>query len=766
MHNPAKHFYEFGPFRVDTQKHRLLRNGELVPLSSKALETLIVFLQHPNQTLEREALMQAVWADTFVEDANLTVAVSQLRKALGHGVAGEYIETVPRAGYRFVADVREVHEHPTPLIIEKRTRSHTVIEEEEQPESSEAVPVVLPDLRVNHRGTLAKDGAGVRVGAQVWPRTNRLITLALVLTVIIVGLWVYFYRSRLNTLSRSASKSSMSSVKMTLLTSFPGREEWPTFSPDGNQLAFMWSGEKGDNMDVYVKLTDAGAPLRLTSHPGLDNSPTWSPDGKYVACTRFDKGQSAIFIIPALGGPERKLLSLGFESHWFGNYAGVVWSPDGQSVAFPDKSSPLELHGIFIASVETGEKRRLTSPPAQYLGDWFPAFSPDGRTLAFTRSSSEGTADVYLVPVVGGEPRRLTFDNTWTVGPVWTPDGSSIVFFSLRGGTLRLWKVSASGGVPELLAIGGETFMVQQHPSPPSISRRGKRILFAKYFEDINIWRTEVSKSTGRGTSPTKLISSTQYDGAPQFSPDGQKIVFQSERSGLSDIWICDREGANARQLTFLGGPLVGTPRWSPDGRYIAFDARAEGHSDIYLVDAEGGRPRRITTETSNDVVPSWSRNGRFVYFASNRTGTRPEIWKAPVAGGEAQQVTKQGGFAAFESPDGKYLYYAKLDVAGLWRIPLEGGHESLVLDQLKPREWGYWAVADDGIYFINSESKPHATIEFFAFATSRLTSIATIEKEPINWASNLAVSPDGRWILYTQVDQSDSDIMLMENFH
>ena len=122
----------------------------------------------------------------------------------------------------------------------------------------------------------------------------------------------------------------------------------------------------------------------------------------------------------------------------------------------------------------------------------------------------------------------------------------------------------------------------------------------------------------------------------------------------------------------------------------------------------EGGRPRRITTETSNDVVPSWSRNGRFVYFASNRTGTRPEIWKAPVAGGEAQQVTKQGGFAAFESPDGKYLYYAKLDVAGLWRIPVEGGQESLVLDQLKPRQWGYWAVTDDGIYFINSESEPH----------------------------------------------------------
>ena len=765
MLNPAKHFYEFGPFRLDAQKRRLLRNGDLVPLSSKALEALIVFVQHPNQMLEREALMQAVWADTFVEDANLTVAVSQLRKALGqYGVAGEYIETVPRAGYRFVAEVREVHEQPTPLIIEKRTLSRTVIEEEDQLDSSEAVPVVLPDIRVGHTGMIATDGAGVTLSPPVWRRSARLTGLALVLTVVIVGLWVYFYRPGFNTLTRSAPKSSMSPVTMTLLTSFPGREEWPTFSPDGNQLAFMWSGEKGDNMDIYVKLTDTGAPLRLTTHPGLDNSPAWAPDGKHIAFTRFEKDESAIYIVPALGGAERRLLSLGFKAHWFGNYPCVVWSPGGQSVAFPDKSSALEVPGIYLASIETGEKRRLTSPPAQYLGDWFPAFSPDGQTLAFTRSSSEGAADVYVLPVAGGEPRRLTFDNTWTVGPVWTPDGSSIVFLSLRGGTLRPWKVSASGGSPELLAIGGETFMIQQHPSPPSISSRGNRLVFAKHFEDINIWRMEVPDSTGRGVSPTKLISSTQYDGAPQFSPDSRKIVFQSERSGRSDIWVCDSEGGNARQLTSLGGPIVGTPRWSADGRHIAFDARTEGHSDIYVVNAEGGLPRRITTETSNDVVPSWSRDGRFVYFASNRAGTRPEVWKAPASGGAARQVTTQGGFAAFESSDGKYLYYAKFDAAGVWRMPTEGGEESLVVDRPKPREWGYWAVADRGIYFINSESKPLATIEFFSFETNRVTRIATIEKEPINTASNLAISPDGRWLLYTQLDRSDSDIMLVQN--
>ena len=416
------------------------------------------------------------------------------------------------------------------------------------------------------------------------------MNLALVLVLVLVSgvtVWFYFSRSASNTLTRSDAESSLCPVKMTLLTSFPGREEWPTFSPDGNQLAFMWSGEKGDNMDIYVKLTDTGAPLRLTTHPGLDNSPAWAPDGKYIAFTRFEKEESAIYIVPALGGAERRLLSLGFKSHWFGNYANVVWSPGGQSGISRSKlatGTPQHLPCF----VETGEKRRLTSPPSQYLGDWFPAFSPDGQTLAFTRSSSEGAADVYVIPVAGGEPRRLTFDNTWTVGPVWTQDGSSIVFFSLRGGTLRPWKVSASGGAPELLAIGGETFMIQQHPSPPSISSRGNRMVFAKHFEDINIWRMEVSESTGRGVSPTKLISSTQYDGAPQFSPDSRKIAFRSERSGRSDIWVCDSEGANARQSTSLGGPIVGTPRWSADGRHIAFDARTEGHSDIYVVDAEG----------------------------------------------------------------------------------------------------------------------------------------------------------------------------------
>jgi Tol biopolymer transport system component len=190
-----------------------------------------------------------------------------------------------------------------------------------------------------------------------------------------------------------------------------------------------------------------------------------------------------------------------------------------------------------------------------------------------------------------------------------------------------------------------------------------------------------------------------------------------------------------------------------------------ESHSEIYVISAEGSSPRRITTGTSDDVVPSWSRDGRWIYFVSNRTGDN-QVWKVPAEGGEAVQVTKKGGFAAFESPDGRYLYYAKnLNAPGIWRVPVDGGEETQVLDQPRAGYWGYWALVDGGIYYVNTEVKSHPTIEFFSFATGRRKQLAVMEKAASLWMPGLAVSPDQRSILYAQVDRDESDINLVENF-
>lgn len=536
-----------------------------------------------------------------------------------------------------------------------------------------------------------------------------------------------------------------------------GAADHPAFSPDGNQIAFTWDGGSGDNLDIYVKLIGAGAPLRLTTDPAEDLSPAWSPDGRYIAFLRRSAIENGIFFVPALGGPERKL------GKTEPSRSRLAWSVDGKFLAIVDRSSPQEGYGIFLLSVEDGEKQRLTSPPKS-SDDNYPAFSPDGKTLAFIRSGGLTFDDIYLIPIHGGQLRRLTADDRRIYSMAWTANGREIVFSSNRGGSVSLWRVAASGGTPEWVAATG------QNAYSPAISRQGNRLAYNVSFLDTNIWRMERSSATdqaaaGRKNSPTKFISSTRKDDSPQFSPNGKKIVFDSDRSGSEEIWVCDSDGSHPVQLTFFDGPAAGTPRWSPDGQQIVFDAHPAGNADIYVISAEGGKPRRLTLGPFHNVMPSWSRDGRWIYYCSNRSGAF-QTWKVPAAGGQAMQVTKQGGFEAFESPDGKLLYYTKgRGAGGIWRMPVEGGEEMQVPELLNAGYCRYWAVLDDGIYFVSQEASSRPAIKFFSFATHRVTPIGVLEREPLQGPPGLTVSPDGRWVLYVQVDQSISDIMLVENF-
>jgi Tol biopolymer transport system component len=377
--------------------------------------------------------------------------------------------------------------------------------------------------------------------------------------------------------------------------------------------------------------------------------------------------------------------------------------------------------------------------------------------LAFIRATNDLVDDIFLVPLAGTQLRRLTFDELRVQGLAWTADGREIVFSSNRAGSFSLWRISASGGQPEPLAGVGEGAL------DPTIPAQGKRLAYTQDNPETNIWRMELPKPPGQARAPTKFISSTRLDLLPEYSPDGQSIVFTSRRSGSTEIWRCDSDGSHPIRLTFFGGPEGGAPRWSPDGRQIAFDSRPEGHTDVYVVSVEGGPLRRLTTQSSDDWVPSWSRDGRWIYFTSNRSGDC-QIWKVPAEGGQAMQVTRQGGFFALESPDGQFVYYTKHDDANpaLWRVPVDGGEEALVHDLVKPANWGQWAVVDEGVYFVNSTEPSSPAIEFFDFATSQVRPIARLEKPTI---AGLAVSPDGRWILYTQVDRQENDIMLVENF-
>jgi dipeptidyl aminopeptidase/acylaminoacyl peptidase len=188
-----------------------------------------------------------------------------------------------------------------------------------------------------------------------------------------------------------------------------------------------------------------------------------------------------------------------------------------------------------------------------------------------------------------------------------------------------------------------------------------------------------------------------------------------------------------------------------------------EGRRDIYVVRADGGATRRLTTEPSDDLRPSWSGNGRWIYFGSDRTGTW-QVWKIPSEGGPALQVTKKGGREAFESPDRNSVYYHKRDVPGIWRVPVEGGEEAQVLDA---GNQGGWAVIEQGLFLLTTRETSGPVIQFLRPSTSQLTEIVTLPKETKIYSSptHFAVSPDGRWFLYVHVDSIESDLMLVENF-
>ena len=589
----------------------------------------------------------------------------------------------------------------------------------------------------------------------VWRRGRMLVWTAVLLAIIIFGgsLW----------LMRPPPRLPGQRLIAVPLTAYPGRELEPSFSPDGSQIAFCWNGEKQDNFDIYVKLVGPGDPFRLTEHPARDRSPAWSPDGRYIAFIRsFSARKATVFLVPALGGMERRVSDINGFGFALEVGTHLTWSIDSKWLVVPDKISPKEPYGLFLLSIETGDKRRLTTPPAESIGDSNPSFSPTGHRLAFTRDSAMLMGDLYLLTLgeglkPQGDPRRLTFDNKYTNSPTWTSDESEVLFSSGEDGR-GLWRIKANG-VGGAVALEFEGSRGYQ----PEASPQGRRLAYTQQVAvDINVWRAELPAPGGPARNPISFISSSVADYHPEYSPDGKKIAFVSFRAGKRSIWVCEKDGSKPAQVTSLGG--LG-PSWSPDSQRIAFASNTDGQWEIYVADLQGGQPQRLTTHESSDFSPSWSRDGRWVYFLSNRSGN-DQVWKVPAGGGQALQVTQQGGSNPLESPDGTFVYYSKSEPNSLWKVPSEGGKETLVLEALELKVRGC-AIVNEGIYFAVERSrdplKPGPGIDFFSFATTEVRPVLAIEK-PI-WYG-LSVSPDGKSILYTQIDHANTDIMLVENFH
>jgi Tol biopolymer transport system component len=546
------------------------------------------------------------------------------------------------------------------------------------------------------------------------------------------------------------------------LTTDPGIESHPDLSPDERRLAFHLKPSQDSQTQLVVQEIK-GAGRRVLGPIDRDCVPRWSPDGRRIAYVRkaadgfelvtVTPDASQLELVTRISTPDGSFRAI--------NPFMLCWTVDGKAIVFsesPDGKEPLSLIWVSLSS---GERRRLTWPAPVSYGDTQPAFSPDRRWLAFVRNPTFGKSDILLLPVGAmnqgaAEPKLVHHEEAMIDGLAWMPDSSGLVLASSReNGHMALWQLSlaASGHLQHL--TGRES--IASFPSSVRTLANGSfELVYESKIQDANVRYSKIGPlMTGEPLAP-----STALDFSSQFSPDGSQIAFSSRRSGSMEIWVCNREGSDLRQVSKMGHGWNDSPRWSPDGKWITFTSLPPGgNRDIYLVPSSGGTAQPLVSDRAEEGRSSWSRDGRWIYFASNRSGKR-QLWKIPVSGGTAVQVTFGGGCEGYESSDGKTLYYIQdRDRPGLWAVSTGGGTEKQLLPNVRQ---DYWSVTDEAIYYLSLNDKDLLRYDLataIGTHSGHLGDGRTIQ-------GHLSVTHDGGSIVWVQIDSDQCDLMTLRFYH
>ena len=717
----------FGDFTLDPVRGTLSRQGVRLKLQPQPRRILELLIERAPGILSREDIQRGVWGDDVHVDVeqSLNYCIRQIRVALIDGSKEpRFIETVPRLGYRFIA----------PILKESaNAENHTLLDA--QPfaadEPAEAAPDALP---------LSLDRPGMRK----WLSMGT-VAIAIVLAGVAGVRW------------SGMPRGESHPTRISYVTTYPGDELDPSLSPDGSQVAFSWGGNRNENRDIYVLPVGGQNPLRLTQDPADDMSPAWSPDGRSIAFLRRYKDDAAsIMLMPALGGPERSLYSLNLvRVATEPQQRMLAWSPNGKWLVFA-QSGPAGNSILSLLSLESGAVRTAFRRGDGRFEDTSPAFSRDGRWLAFARFKGPTTSTILIQRMTDrlepeGGPSVVTNVGPNPHSPAWNEDGKRLLF--IDGHSIKEFEVSGSTSV---VYDGDSEF--------EGLTVGASRIVAVRSPENSDIFALPLQPGgLSAAGPPAPLIQSSAVDSLPRFSPDGRHLAFVSYRSGGGEVWLADADGGNERQLTNLRAHIAGFPRWSPDGKRIAFHARVPSLSQVYVLDVASGIPRQVTNDSSESGTPSWSRDGKSLLI-SKMTPGEWSLFKIPAEGGVEHPLFAGEGSFPIIAPGRKLLLYSKITKRGIFARTLDqasaGNVEEQLVDDYFPPFGGIYPV-EEGIYYSGSTSLGVArAFRFYSFEAKKSIDIAPA---PSTIKLGLSVSPDRRRLAYCAEVEGNADLILLE---
>jgi len=722
MAGKSKRFYEFGDFQIDTVNRRLRRAGEAVPLKAKAVETLLILLENKGDVVEKDDLMDRLWADSFVEEANLTQNVYTLRKALGDG----FIETIPRRGYRFTADAKVWEEAADSMILIQEKTSMSISYEEESDAATEE-----------------KDGATKQIAA---PQTagkhhRRLAVAASLIILAAVAISVFFFLR--------ASKPAFENARLAKLTT-TGNILRASISPDGKHLAFVAGAASGQSL--WIRQIAAGKDLQIKTTAKTDfYGLTFSHDGEYLYFVSQEMNRvGMLFRVPMLGGEPFKLAE--------DVDTPVTLSPDDKHLAFV-RGSP-EDHVIIVANADgTAERKLIASTPADSFvlaPEWKvpPAWSPDGKTIACAVGvpSPEGNYETIRgFDAETGLPHDLTAQRWETTGRAeWLADGSGLIITAAEIGTgfvQQIWHISASG---ETRKITNDLSDYQDL----SITRDGKTLVAVQAERKAN-----VSLAAMDNLSQITPLTAANYDGLNglAFTPD-DKIVYTRRVPGGQDLWIMDLQGGEPRALTSRFGFII-EPVVSPDNRYIVFTANRNGQSHIWRTDIDGRNPLELTHGV-DDTTPTITADSQTIIYKARVAG-KGSLYRVSINGGESARLSEKSIFEPKISPDGATLaliYRAAPAAPNKFAtMPLNGGEPSVISDL--PDYYGRFSWAPDGTALAYApRQNPLGNIWLQPIDGSQPKQLTFWKPEPI---FSFAFSGDGKKLTFASGSQTSDAVSI-----